>query len=244
MQNIHLDLPEYANEAGESKEPQLMFIYPAKSMLTEFPRLKARPLEIDGKTYIAFDHANVFVNSETGKVAYSKESGDTTYFIRVKGNVYARCGMVGYCVNNVYFKNRLKALAPDVAEKSIEKALDILSDMDGWNRARKDEISASAQDRASKHAQAKQKEEEKRQKLHDDARYAFKRGDAIQFGDFENLCAEYGVDLPIQTIGAGRKAITWIKHGSMGIRGKSSPDKALLCAARLFDAMNMRTIKG
>lgn len=225
---------------------KLFFVYPAKAYLCDMPRIKPRRFSIGNDDYLAFDGYNLFAGTIEGdsRTLFSMDKDKTRYFMQIAPEVYSPVGSMQSCPNDSYFKNRMKMITDESKKEQVNKYLVILADMVGYAKSKQEEITAHKQERAVRESEAKLREILKQEQKHDEARQKFKAGEAIGFGDFENLCVEYGVELPIQTIGSGRKCITWIKHGSMGLRGKGRPDKALLCAARLFDAMNMRTIVG
>lgn len=212
---------------------KLFFVYPAKAFLTPFPKRAHRELAHNGARFVVFDNVHVYGASDGTGAKWSKEEGNT-YFIEIEPGIFARAGSAN---NDAHFIQKLGTIDAPGLNKYREEQRLILGDMPYYEQKKLEAIREREEKRKMELAKREAERLNEESRLNKLAKDTFIGGGRVSFGRFEALCKEYGIEMPIQTIGAARKSVKEIGHGSMAVIGKSRPDDALRAARELFNKM-------
>lgn len=196
---------------------KLFFVHHAIAFTTDLPRLTYRLAAFRGHEFLIYDGHKVWGEADTRKPRYCAASG-SYYFLRLTDSVFV---LAGHGTDDDNFNSRIDPakLATYVSERLL-----ILTDPEGYSLRAKAAIAEASRQRIEADRERREAEAEQERIALESARVAFRSGQAIDLTRFEQLCREYGVSIPIRTIGSARKSVQWIKHDSMSLRGKSRPN--------------------
>lgn len=216
-----------------NSDSKILFVHPALAATVPFPRLT--PV-VEGQ-WLIFRGVRLHLNVAEHRCSFEHEERTDSYLFEVSPGTWA----VAYAGWKENWATLSAKLTPDQLEKWSAEQATIASDTEGYTLRRTAEVAAKREtrireDEARKTARAKaQQEAEERQ--YNEALDAFRAGEGIDFAEFELLCKKFGITIPIQTLGSGRKNISAIGYQSMTIRKGSNPAMALTLAQQLKRAI-------
>lgn len=196
------------------------FFFPAKIALAE-RNLTAETIQVPhGLQIIRFPNQNVFFSQDTGKVTVKHTEGVHAYFIRV-GDYYSP---MRHADQNFNLAEWLESNGETAVEwvEARQRDLHDPASYETAATAKREKRRVEREAREAKDAQDKAERAAEAEERYQARIAAFKAGDGhISWDEFERICHESGVQIPIKTKGWGRSNVTKITTLSYTLCGKN-----------------------
>lgn len=195
------------------------FFFPAKIAFAE-SAVELKQIEFSGKTfYLGPLGKNIYFSCDKGRIVVSQNSPDgLQIFIKV-GEYF--CAMTNTPESNVltWLEHKLDAINELLPKWETQvNNPKIYEQAAAETRAK---INAEREERGRDEAERKLARAKSMREAYENTLNNFKNGTGVVIWDtFEDACKEYGVKMPIKTIGYGRKNIVSVSKTGLTARGK------------------------
>lgn len=207
------------------------FFFPAKIAFAE-SNVELTPLQFQDETfYLGPIGKNIYFSTEKGRIVVA-QNGDDMRQIFVKIGEHF-CNLVNTREDNVeswldYKMQAIKELRPKWENQVNNPALYEEEAAKLREKAKTEREERDKDEAERKAARAKAAREDYENTLNN-----FKNNLGVVIWDtFEEACKEYGVKIPIKTIGYGRKNVISVSQTNLTVRGKCHNSPALWAAIR------------
>lgn len=218
---------------------KLLFIYPAKAYLLDAPRINPEAVTIEGVKLFKYTGYNVYatVSKPVVRAAYNEAEGSNHYFIELAEGILSPFSRAD---NDEHMAERIAYSGAEQIQAIINNAKEVLADIPAYEAKQCKIIAEQKAARELQEAENKAKAlaieleaKEAHKNALESALQDFKSGDMIKADYFEELCKQYGVKMPMQTVGALRRSVSKVGASNMQVYGKSRPWGVLEAAKEL-----------
>jgi hypothetical protein len=207
------------------------FFFPAKIAFAE-STVELKPIEFSGKTfYLGPLGKNVYFSCDKGRIVVSQNSPDCLQIFIKVGEYF--CAMTNTPESNVMTWLEHKA---DVITELLPKWENQVNNPEIYEQEAaktREKIKEEREERDRDEAERKLSRAKSAREAFLNTLNNFKNNTGVLIWEnFEDACKEYGVKIPIKTIGYGRKNIISVSQTGLTSRGKCHNSPVLWAAIR------------
>lgn len=198
---------------------KLAFTYPAKIIFAE-RNIEMTPVSFGGLEFFTGPiNKNIWFCTKTEKIKVTDYTGREAFHVYVK---IEDCLLYCACIEPAYLTDWLENKSESVKE-NFDKWRNYILNPEIWEQEQADKRAKIKEERARADAEKEKRNRERAENLENlykQSLKSFKSGQKIQWDHFERALKENNINLPIKTLGFGRK---WIID--IGVRGATTRGK-------------------
>lgn len=207
------------------------FFFPAKIAFAE-SAVELSPIEFQGETfYLGPIGKKYFFSTEKHKMIFQHVEDD-------KRQIFFKCGEYFLTVHLIFIDN-IQAFLESILERiksTAPKWQEYLNNPDSYEAEMTEnrlKIRTEREQRDKDEAERKAARAKAAREAYENTLNNFKNNLGVVIWDtFEEACKEYGVKIPIKTIGYGRKNVISVSQTGLTVRGKCHNSPVLWQAIR------------